>query len=289
MWHSFLANQCSSCVLQTLVPPPSAWPHCVTRAQPIPLTAACWRNVCRSPQSHTRFRGVICSILAGYHFSCARVSLVGKYSHKLGHLTQRCACQFQEMPSYPTASTHTLAEDLHKSVPVWAQSQFNQLGIPHPPDNSGGGHGKDVSQGPASVRGSPCQGWTSSANPAPHISNATPRAGVGAQHGRRRWRGAGELATGCDVTGPTRTHSSSTCSTCLNSHNEVLGSALSLTVPPHPHCLHKAWFFRRPSLRAGTASSGPHGANHSTWLTYLPVLTQSLPTPRSGRYNRSSS
>lgn len=207
----------------------------------------------------------------------------------LGTSPNAVLASFRKCPAIPLPAPTRWQRDLHKSVPVWAQSQFNQLGIPHPPDNSGGGHGKDVSQGPASVRGSPCQGWTSSANPAPHISNATPRAGVGAQHGRRRWRGAGELATGCDVTGPTRTHSSSTCSTCLNSPNEVLGSALSLTVPPHPHCLHKAWLSRRPSLRAGTASSGPHGANHSAWLTYLPVLTQSLPTPRSGWYNRSSS
>lgn len=42
-------------------------------------------------------------------FPCT-CSLVGKYSHRPGYLTHHGACEFWEMPSPPTASTHKLAE-----------------------------------------------------------------------------------------------------------------------------------------------------------------------------------
>lgn len=47
-------------------------------------------------------------------------------------------------PGLPLPAPTSWQRDLHKSVPVWAQLQFNQLGIPHPPDNSGGGPGEDA-------------------------------------------------------------------------------------------------------------------------------------------------
>lgn len=52
---------------------------------------------------------------------------------------------FGKCPALPLPAPTSWQRDLHKSVPVWAQLQFNQLGIPRPPDNSGGGPGEDAS------------------------------------------------------------------------------------------------------------------------------------------------
>lgn len=74
----------------------------------------------------------------------------------LGTLPSTVLACFGKCPALPLPAPTSWQRDLHKSDPVWAQLQFNQLCIPHPPDSPGGGPGEmPVSQGTASVGESP--------------------------------------------------------------------------------------------------------------------------------------
>lgn len=161
-----------------------------------------------------------------------------------------------ECPALPLPAPTSWQGDRHKSIPVWAQLQFNQLGVPHPSDNSGGGHGEDAYfPGHCLREGKPLPRMDSKPSSA-HFKCHTQGWGRCGAQAQEEEEGSKEPCW--SVTGPSRRHSSSSySSTCLSSHSRVPGSALSLTVPPH--CLQKAWFLCHPSHRSRPATSGPQG------------------------------
>lgn len=135
----------------------------------------------------------------------------------LGTSPTTVLASFGKCPALPLPAPTSWQRDLHKSVPVWAQLQFNQLGISHPPDNSGGGPGEDAYfPGHCLREGKPLLRVDGSKPSTRHFKCHTQGWGrCPAQAQEEEEEGSRELAAGCGVTGLARTRSSSSCSTCL--------------------------------------------------------------------------